>query len=237
MPPFASPHSPARPYAPPVATVAIVYGAVGGALGGGLMLGILALAAGSVGRQPPAAPNALGAWFVRWLQTAAPQALDGFYADATLGGIGLALVVGALLGAVFGGWIERLPDDHPLAWGLLWGLGLWAAARWLVAPALDPLLLETFDTQSLLPEALASALGPTIAAWLAIRALLLALLAFGLWLGLWVHAGRLASLAAPARGGAMLPALPADPASAPPADGLAPAGAHAAASMQHADPP
>ncbi len=211
--PLAAPPFAARAYRPAVATPALVYGAIGGAIGGAIMLACLALAAGPLGRQPVAAANALGAWSVRWLQTAAPQALDDPYADATLGGIGLALVVGALLGAVFAGWLDRLPDDHPLAWGLVWGLGLWAIARWLVLPALDPVLLQAFDSRPILtlPEALAQALGPSIASWLDIHALWLAWLAYGLWLGLWVHAGRVALHRRPGSPHAVPSASHADP--------------------------
>lgn len=198
--PGSTPAAATRVYAPPAATRAIVYGAVGGALGGALVLAILAVLAVPSGHRPVAAPNAFGAWFVRWLQTAAPSALDSVYLDATLGGGVLALVVGALLGAVFAGAIDRLPDDHPLAWGLVWGLAIWAAARWLVAPALDPVLLQAFDTRPLLlerlPETLTQAMSPRVASWFGVPALLPALVAFGLWLGLWVHIGR-AALAEP----------------------------------------
>jgi hypothetical protein len=199
---ISAPAAAVRAYGPPVATPALVYGAVGGALGGALVLVILAILAGPSGHRPVAAPNAFGAWFVRWLQTAAPSALDSFYADATLGGIALALAVGALLGAVFAGAIARLPDDHPLAWGLVWGLMIWAAARWLVLPALDPVLLQAFDARPILlerlPDAVVQALNPRVAGWLDIPALLPALAGFGLWLGLWVHAGRTALAEPPA---------------------------------------
>lgn len=214
--PGSAPAAAVRAYAPPVATRALVYGAVGGALGGALVLLILAVLAGPSGHQPVAAPNAFGAWFVRWLQTAAPTALDSFYLDATLGGIALALAVGALLGAVFAGAIDRLPDDHPLAWGLVWGLVIWAAARWLVAPALDPVLLQAFDARSILPESMSlsllsflpdfvmRAVSP-VAGWLSVHALLPALVAFGLWLGLWVHAGRAALAEPPAPDASLRP--------------------------------
>lgn len=149
----------------------MAYGAIGGILAALAWLGLLALWAGAEGRAGLLAANAAGATFVRWLQHAAPQAWENFYWDATLGGVLLVLALGLLGGALCAGFVERLPDDHPLAWGLVWGLATWAATRWLFAPSLDPVLLRAYSD------------------W----ALLAACLAFGLVIGAWLQAGRLAA--------------------------------------------
>jgi len=171
-------------HTPSTAVWPLLFGAAGGSLGGAIGLGVLAVAASLDGRQPWAAPNAVGAWFVRWLQSAAPPAMDSFYWDASLGGILLAAGVGALAGAVFAGVVEGLPDDHPVAWGLITGAAAWAATRWLVAPALDPALIEAFDS----------------------RALLAAHLAAGLFIGLWVLEGRTLARRLPPAAPAAMPA-------------------------------
>jgi hypothetical protein len=153
---------------PPDGSRAAVFAAMGGALGGAVTTAVLAGGAVIMDRAPAAGPNAVGAWLVRWLQTAAPDALDGFYADATLGGLAVAVVAGAVTGAVFGAFLDRLPHDRPLVWGLLLGLLLWALAHHVVAPALDPLLVRLFDWRVLLP----------------------AFVAYGAVVGLWVQGGR-----------------------------------------------
>lgn len=146
----------------------MAYAATGGLLGGLLALAVLAAAAALGGTPAVAAPNAIGAWLVRWLQAAAPDALESFYYDATLLGIASAMVFGIAAAAVFGGIMVRLPEDHPAAWGLLLGAACWAVTRFALAPALDPLVLRVFDWRALLP----------------------AFLAFGLFVGLWVQTGR-----------------------------------------------
>lgn len=160
--------------APPSAGQAMAIGMLGGALGGLGYVLALAGAAAWQDRPPVVAANALGAAVVRWLQTAAPQALENFYWDATLIGVGLAVVFGAGVGAVFGGAIERLPEDHPVAWGVVLGLATWAVVVWGIAPALDPVVGQAFAARLLLP----------------------AHLVFGVILGNWVHAARQSPLAA-----------------------------------------
>jgi hypothetical protein len=117
---------------------------------------------------PWMALNAVGAWLVRWLQFAAPDAYEHFYLDATLGGLVIGLAVGAVVGALFAGVLERLPQDHPLAWGIVGGLGLWAVTWWRVLPALDPAAVTHL----------------TGGAWLAMS------LTYGLLIGLWVSGER-----------------------------------------------
>lgn len=150
-------------------------GAVGGAIAGAVALLVLVAAHGLAtqlgglfgesvaGAHPWVVPNAVGAWFVRWLQVADPSALQGFYADATLGGIATAILGGALVGAAFAGFIERYPEDHPLAWGVVFGFVLFALLRWALAPALDPLLLRTVDGAALLAGCLG--FGTAAGAW------------------------------------------------------------------------
>jgi hypothetical protein len=156
-----------RVYPSPSAAGVLVYGAVGGGLGAAVSLAVLAADAARAGFGVLAAPNAVGAWLVRWLQTAAPGALAAFHVDATLGGALTHVAVGALVGAVFAVVLDRLPEDHPVAWGAMLGLGLWALARWTV-PALDPVLSHVV-----------TGIG-----------LLVAHLAYGVLLGAWVDAGR-----------------------------------------------
>ncbi len=149
------------------ATLAL--GAIGGALAGGAALAVLV--AGSVisGREPVVPANAIGAWLVRWLQSADPSALENMYADATITGVVSAIVLGAAVGAPLAAWIARYPDDHPVAWGLMAGIGLWALTRWVVAPGLDPILVRP---------------GAAIGGW----TLAAAHVAYGLFIGAWLNA-------------------------------------------------
>jgi hypothetical protein len=163
-------------YASPSAAGVLAYGAVGGALGAVGSLVVLAGEAARTGLGALTAPNAVGAWFVRWLQAAAPDALAAFHADATVGGALVHVAVGTLVGAVFAVVLDRLPEDNPVAWGGMLGLGLWALARWVV-PALDPVLGRVFSGAGLLT----------------------AHLVYGALLGAWVQAGR-RLMAGPAAG-------------------------------------
>ncbi|MCB9177383.1 MAG: hypothetical protein H6648_09505 [Caldilineae bacterium] len=152
----------------PSAVLEVLYGALGGLLAGAAYVAVLGTAAVAAGHSALAGANAIGAWLVRWLQSAAPQAFDNFYADASLGGALIALLAGASFGALLAGLLLRLPEDQPLAWGGLSGLVGWALARWSILPALDPAL----------PQLLGG------------RALLAAHLLSGLLLGAWLQAGR-----------------------------------------------
>jgi hypothetical protein len=158
----------ARVFAPATSGRPLLFGAVGGSVAGAAALAVGMLAAALNGHAPLAEVNAVGAWFVRWLQTADWAALNNFYADATVGGAAIALLLGALGGAVFGGALERLSDDSPVAWGLVSAAVIWAAARWVVLPALDP------------------ALGHSVGA-LGLAAMCVT---YGLVLGFWQRAGR-----------------------------------------------
>ncbi len=150
----------------PLAWLDLLHGILGGMLAGLLYLAALAVGALLAGHRAVAGPNAVGAWLVRWLQESAPQALDNPYPDASLGGLAIALLVGASLGGVLAGLLARLPEDQPLAWGGLLGLVSWLVSRWMVLPALNPVLLRAVDG----------------------RALLAAHLLAGLMLGIWIQA-------------------------------------------------
>ena len=160
--------------APAGSTRPLWFGAAGGVAAGCGSLLVACLLATTSGHAPVAVVNGLGAWAVRWLQAAAPQALDNLYPDATPGGLALALALSALGGAVFGGLVERSAEDNPMAWGLVAGAVLWAAGRWVLLPAFSPVL--------------ALLLGPL--------PLALVCLTYGLGLGLWQAAGRRVRLAA-----------------------------------------
>lgn len=155
-------HRPARAYRP------LAFGAVGGLVAA--IPALVTLWSSSIykGHEPSVALNAVGAWLVRWLQTADPSALDGYYWDATLGGAVVFVVVAAAVGSVFAGFLDRLPEDHPVAWGALLGLVLWALTIWAVGPAIDPVLTRTLSH----------------------GVLLLTDLVFGVVLGAWIHSGR-----------------------------------------------
>jgi len=146
----------------------LLYGAVGGLGAAAVALVVAGAAVGAQGRPPVAVANGVGAWFVRWLQTAAPSALDNFYLDATLGGLGIALGLGVVGGAALAGITGRLSEDSPLAWGLAAGFGFWLVAQWALVPALDPVLGRVLPSPGLA----------------------LACLAYGLTLGWWLRAGR-----------------------------------------------
>lgn len=157
-----------RAYPVPSAGAAALGGAVGGAVAGAVA-GV-ALSAGAVlaGHRAVAGVNAVGAWTVRWLQTADAEAIEHFYRDATLAGSAYILVAGAVIGVLFALCLARLPDDHPVAWGAILGVGAWVFVRAWLAPALDPALLRFFDWHVLLPTCLV----------------------YGVALGFWVQASR-----------------------------------------------
>jgi hypothetical protein len=157
-----------RAYPVPSSAGTAASGAVGGAVAGAVALGALAAGATWQGHHAVAGPNAIGAWLVRWLQIAAPDALEHFYWDASCGGAALVVLVGALGGALFALFVARLPEDHPIAWGVIAGAFGWAGVRWAVGPAIDPVLVRVFDWRVLLPAGLA----------------------YGIVLGAWVHLGR-----------------------------------------------
>jgi hypothetical protein len=141
------------------------FGALGGALAGLAWLAVATLLAVAVaGQAPLAVANAVGAWLVRWLQTAAPPALAGFYPDATLGGLALVLAVGALGGALLAGLVLRLDHEGPLAWALVGAVAAWLLLRWALG-AVDPLLLRVLGSAGLAAGCAAWAL--VSAAWLA----------------------------------------------------------------------
>lgn len=155
----------------------LVSGAAGGLLASAAALLALVALAVTSGHSPVRPLNVIGAAFVRWLQDAAPQALDNVYADATLGGLALALAAGAGVGSLLALALDRLPEDQPFSWGLLTGLAsaalLNGAPRsgWGLGPSLNPLLAGEWG-------------------W---RGLLVAGAAFGVVLGAWLHADRRAS--------------------------------------------
>lgn len=175
----ALPRHAARIARPHPAAAAAGLGFAGGALAG--LAAQLALVAGSIALAPGALAalrrldheairaaaltpvNAVGAWLVRWLQVADPTALHQPYADATLGGVLTAVVLGALGGALVAVAGERFPEDAPLAWCLAASLLAWAAARAALVPALDPLLLRVVDGRLLL--AAFAVYGAVLAAW------------------------------------------------------------------------
>ena len=157
-----------RAYPVPSPGATALGGAVGGAVGGAAALVVLSVGGLLAGHRAVAGANAVGAWLVRWLQSAAPDAIEHFYWDATLGGVVVAVAAAGLLGAVFALVLARLPHDHPLAWGVLVAVVAWFALRSAVGPALDPVLVRVFDWRVLLP----------------------ACMAYGLVVGGWVHLGR-----------------------------------------------
>ena len=157
----------------------LISGVAGGLLAStAALLALVALSMAS-GRSPVRPLNVVGAGLVRWLQAAAPQALDSFYLDATLGGLTLVLITGALLGGLLSLALDRLPEDQPLSWGLLTGLATAALLNgsprsgWGLGPTLNPLLVSEWG-------------------W---RGLLVAGGVFGLLLGAWLHFDRQASRA------------------------------------------
>lgn len=154
---------------PPDDAGTLALGAIGGAVAGATALCVLVAGTALGGREPAVAVNAVGAWAVRWLQTADPSALDNVYADATPIGILTAIVAGAAVGPPLAAWIARYPEDHPAAWGLMAGVGLWVTTRWVIGPSLDPVLVRP---------------GASVDAW----TLAAAHVAFGLVIGLWMHA-------------------------------------------------
>lgn len=127
-------------------------GAIGGAVAGVAALAVLVGGAAVAGRllgagaRSPAVPlNAVGALVVRWLQIGQSPAFDGVYADATLLGAVIVVAGGALAGACLGALLGRAPAEPRLAWAMAAAVAGWAAVRWAIAPALDPVLLREVD--------------------------------------------------------------------------------------------
>jgi hypothetical protein len=158
----------ARVYRPAHGYRPLVFGPIGGLVAAALALVPLVGLTVVRGGTPTTALNAVGAWLVRWLQSADASALDGVYPDATAAGVLVFLLVGALVGALFAALLDRLPEDQPVSWGGLLGLGLWALTRGVIAPALDPVLARAVPSSVLLATDLV----------------------FGVLLGAWVYAGR-----------------------------------------------
>jgi hypothetical protein len=157
----------ARIDAPPAAALDLVHAAIGGGLAGLLFLILLLYGAHLAGHAALSGANALGAFFVRWLQDAAPQALNNFYPDATLSSLLIAPLVGAGVGAAFAAFLTHLPEDRPLAWGGVMGVLLWLAGRWSILPALDPVLIQQVDGRVLFAAFLLS--GLALGAWIEAR--------------------------------------------------------------------
>lgn len=127
-------------------------GAIGGAVAGAAALAVLVVGAQAEARlldgsaRGAAVPlNAVGALVIRWLQVGQSPAFDGWYADATPLGALLVVAGGALFGGLLGALLGRVPDEPRQAWTLVAAVGAWAAVRWSVAPALDPVLLREVD--------------------------------------------------------------------------------------------
>lgn len=152
--------------APPTSTRTLLFGAMGGVMAALVALAALCGLAIVQGASVYRPLNAIGAWTVRWLQTADLAALDQFLSDATPAGIFFALVLGALVGAVFAALCRRV-SDAPVGLGLGAGLVMWAMCQWQLAPALDPVIQRAFKLEVLLG----------------------AFLVYGLVLGGWVQAG------------------------------------------------
>ena len=169
----------ARIYPAPSAAGAMLTGAVGGIMGA--VAGLLVLVAvaiwgsetGWAALSPPVAEavaplNAIGAWLIRWLQTADTAALLVPQVDAVALGIALPLLLGSLIAAAFAGLMDRLPDDHPVAWGVMLSVVLFVLTWWFLIPVLDPVLARVVSA----------------AQWF------VAVLAYGLTVGLWTQADR-----------------------------------------------
>ena len=129
----------------PASRTAMLQGAVGGLIGSLVFIAVLVLAALQKGRLAWAGLNVLGAFWARWLQIADRGALDLFYWDASLGGLLSTLMLGTLLGAFLGSMLTRMPDDYPLAWGVIAVLILAVLVRKVLAPALSPILVEFLE--------------------------------------------------------------------------------------------
>jgi hypothetical protein len=161
----------------PLRLGSLASGAVGGLIAAVAALLALVALSGASGRSLVRPLNVVGAALVRWLQRSAPQALDKVYLDATIGGLILAMVAGAVAGALLAMALDRLPEDQPLSWGLLTGLVAAALLNgsprsgWGLGPSLNPLLVTEWG-------------------W---RGLLVAGGIFGAVLGVWLHLDRRAS--------------------------------------------
>lgn len=161
----------AQAWSPAASTRPLIFGAMGGAIAAWLTLAACMVLGAAAGQAPLAPVNATGAWLVRWLQTAAPSALANFYPDATIGGLLIVGLFGALAGALLGALLARAPQAGPVLAGLSAGLGLWLLLRWVILPGVNPVLGTFLGTVGL---ALACA-------------------AWGLLAGLWHRAGRRAA--------------------------------------------
>ena len=131
----------------PSSRSSLLQGGIAGLLGSLVFLGVLALAAYQNGRSTWAGLNIVGAFWARWLQVSDRGALDLFYWDASLGGLLLTLLLGMLLGALLDSLLTRVPDDYPLAWGVIASLLLALLIRKVFAPALSPILVDFIESR------------------------------------------------------------------------------------------
>jgi hypothetical protein len=168
----------ARIYEPAASLDPLIVGAVAGLAGAAAGLAVLVALAATAG-SAVVPVNAIGAWLVRWLQTADPSALTRLYPDATAAGVITAGGVGVVVGAFFAAVMNRLPQDHPVAWGVMMGLVIWVATWFKLLPALDPVMPRAVDRWY----------------WLA------ALVVFGLITGAWIQSDRGVRRSVPGRVG------------------------------------
>lgn len=118
-------------------------GAIAGLGGGGAMMVAAALLVAATGADIWQEPREIAA--VALGGTAQGSGFDG----AVLLGTVIHFVVSMLLGALFSIVSRRvlhLPSDYgvPTLAGLIYGLGIWAVAYFIVLPIVNPLLLDTY---------------------------------------------------------------------------------------------
>jgi len=134
-----------RRVASPLPDVVGLGGAIAG-LGGGLAMAIIAaIISLSLGHDIWLESKQIAA--VVYGQAAVAQ--PGFIAGPVIVGTALHFVMSALLGAIFGivtRRVLRLTSDFgtPVVAGLIYGMLVWLIEYFLILPALDPILLETY---------------------------------------------------------------------------------------------
>jgi hypothetical protein len=119
-------------------------GAIAGLVGGVAMMATAALLAGSLGRDVWLESRQIAAFF--YGADAAASTSTGPVIVGTL----IHLLMSALLGALFGIVSRRLlglPSDYgtPVLVGMIYGLMIWMLAFFVILPALNPALLDTYQ--------------------------------------------------------------------------------------------
>ena len=129
-------------------------GAIGGALGG-VAMALTAVIYGALWRGSPWLPiNVVAATFLRDLQSASPEQLAAFNANALILGALMHVALSLGLGVLFVLLLPTLPGT-PVFWAITIGPLLWVVATVITLPLINPLGERIIDWPSFIVAHLA----------------------------------------------------------------------------------